>query len=211
MRGLRRRSLAESGRTLMTTRLLTRADPEAAERLRLIISGARPAAEIKPTPKRKPKTPGATAQMVDQKVVVGPDEIIVQFPMYLDRSQYNAGGMRWTKADAAKSQKETVLTLLRAQLRALSECDEARAAISGFHITRLSPGEPDDDNVVSMCKHIRDALCGWIVFGDRPFNVRAIGHYDRQLKKRGVTWEHPTHEKSPAGHGIQIRLRTKCG
>ena len=183
--------------------LLTRCNPQEAEKLRKLIAGERdkkPSARAKP-PKAKQKR---SVQLVEQAIICDPEHITLQLGLYLSREQYNAGGARWLKAATAKKHIDLTLAALRGKLRTLSGDDAQRAAIRGVTLVRLSPNQLDDDNLQSAFKHVRDAVFAWIACGDSEINRAAIGHYDATIKQGRHTCAYE--QLKSAAHGIQIRL-----
>lgn len=187
--------------------LLTRCNPQEAEKLRKLIAGERdpkPSARAKPP---KPKTK-RTVQLVEQVVRSALTEhghyYEIQLPLYLSREQYNAGGARWMKAATAKKHIDFTLMALRGTLPTYSRDDALRATVRGVTLVRLSPNQLDDDNLQSAFKHVRDAVFAWIACGDSEINRAAIGNYDKTVQTGRHTC---AYEQIKAdAHGIQIRL-----
>lgn len=185
--------------------LLTRANPEAAEKLRRLIAGETPKRKAA-APKRKQKR---EVQLVSQYVApLRGGGWLVQLPLYLDSQRQGFSTARWAKAAKANKQICSVLLALRSMLRTVTEDASARDAIRGVTLVRISPSQLDDDNLASVFKHVRDAVFAWIVCGNAPVNMRAIGHYDATVKngKHVCLYEQIKCEANPRAHGFQIRL-----
>jgi hypothetical protein len=185
--------------------LLTRCNPQEAEKLRKLIAGVRddkrPSARAKP-PKAKTKR---TVQLVEQTMHFDRERNYwqLQLGLYLSREQYNAGGARWAKAATAKKHVDFTLLALRGVFRTFRE-DVVRERIRGVTLVRLSPNQLDDDNLQSAFKHVRDAVFAWIACGDSEVVRSKIGHYDATIKQGRHTCAYE--QCKSEAHGIQIRL-----
>ena len=102
-----------------------------------------------------------------------------------------------------------VVSALQTHLRAVD-----RSAFEHIQLVRFGPSAFDDDNLRGSMKHVRDAVCAWIVRGDEfsEKDRRGIGKFDDQVLTTGkgkVTCEYSQepYQSDRTLRGIAIVLR----
>jgi hypothetical protein len=143
---------------------------------------------------------------LDGKTVAG--GVVLQLPIFVDRSAYNTSFGNPKIAHAkAKQQRENVLLALQKHLPWYTRRAEMRAEINRVTFVRLSPRDADADNLQSAFKHIADAVFAWIAVGDKQFDRRAIGHFDAKKRAGHITVKYEqARAENPRAYGIQIWL-----
>lgn len=182
------------------SRLITQVDPLEARRIRDEIARARATGGAK-----KPQAPPKAKQLVSQfhGYRAAGNYHVLQLPMAFSHNMWNSGGPTWAKRRTAEQQRESTLLALRTAFR---WDDDKRATVERVEFVRLSPGTLDCDNLRSAFKYAKDAVYAWLEHGERPFNIRGIGHSDRRLARVTCSYEQQKCEANPRAHGIQIRL-----
>lgn len=130
----------------------------------------------------------------------------------------NAGGAKWSKEGMVAEQKARTFGYLNRMLRSMAEDAALRKRIVGLTMVRISPKEGLDehDNLGHAFKAVTDAVCTWILFGDKSHECKNVGNSDgKVLKKRSgkgsgwVKWNEPqqvTDAEHSKAMGIRILL-----
>lgn len=199
----------------MTTRLITAmtADQVRAQRQHMT-------AVPKPANTQKPKRDRSRKKLAKEHVLTpmafsrqGNDWRVVQMPLY------TSGQRSWGIWHDRHSMVDAQVNTTWFSLCAWEWLARHRSDIQHIELVRVAPRELDThDNLPSAFKAIMDAVCSWVVEGDKvrdpAFNRKKIGRYDDailQSKKNpeGITWSYGQTKcaSNPRAYGVEIRFR----